>query len=366
MNIGINARHLIEHKLEGIGWYSFEILNRIVQLRPDDHFYFYYDRKTKPLVVGRNITNVIVYPSARSPHLFRFWFNVRLPRLFKKNKIDLFFSPDGFISLATSVPQIAVIHDLNFEHYPHDVPKHILKYYKKYMPLFAKRAKKIVTVSNFSKMDICGTYKVDQSKVSVIYNGGNSVYKPLEEKYKKQFKSEQNQERPYFVYVGSLHKRKNIQRMFEAFNDFNKGGKFDLIVIGEPMWGKEFQRTQISPYIKIIGRKSGLDLSKWVASSEALIYVSYFEGFGLPVLEGMMAGVPVVTSDITSIPEVGGEAVVYVDPFNVKSISKGISIAVEKHEVYAKLGPIQAVKFNWDKAADELNHIFNHNMLEKN
>ena len=87
MNIGINARHLIEHKLEGIGWYSFEILNRIVQLRPDDHFYFYYDRKTKPLVVGRNITNVIVYPSARSPHLFRFWFNVRLPRLFKKIKL---------------------------------------------------------------------------------------------------------------------------------------------------------------------------------------------------------------------------------------------------------------------------------------
>ena len=128
--------------------------------------------------------------------------------------------------------------------------------------------------------------------------------------------------------------------------------------------GKEFQRTQISPYIKMLGRKSGLDLSKWVASSEALIYVSYFEGFGLPVLEGMMAGIPVVTSDITSIPEVGGEAVVYVDPFNVKSISKGISIAVEKHEVYAKLGPIQAVKFSWDKAADELNHIFNHNMLD--
>ena len=74
MNIGINARHLIEHKLEGIGWYSFEILNRMVQLRPDDHFYFYYDRKIKPLVEGKNITNVIVYPSARSPHLFRFWF----------------------------------------------------------------------------------------------------------------------------------------------------------------------------------------------------------------------------------------------------------------------------------------------------
>ena len=365
MNIGINARHLIEHKLEGIGWYSFEILNRMVQLRPDDHFYFFYDRKTKPLIEGKNITNIIVYPSARSPQLFRYWFNVRLPRFFKKNKIDFFFSPDGFISLATSIPQIAVIHDLNFEHYPNDVPRHILKYYKKYMPLFAQTAKKIVTVSNFSKKDICGTYKVDQSKVSVIYNGGNSIYKPIEEKKKKQFKFKQSQERPYLVYVGSLHKRKNIQRMFEAFNDFNNDRKFDLIVIGEPMWGEKFQRLSISSHIKILGRKSGLDLSNWVASSEALIYVSYFEGFGLPVLEGMMAGVPVVTSNITSIPEVGGEAVVYVDPFNVKSISNGMSVAVKKRDEYAKLGLIQAGNFSWDKAADELNHIFNHDILEK-
>ena len=153
--------------------------------------------------------------------------------------------------------------------------------------------------------------------------------------------------------------------MFEAFNDFNKDGKFDFIVIGEPMWGEKFQRASISSHIKILGRKSGLDLSNWVASSEALIYVSYFEGFGLPVLEGMMAGVPVVTSNITSIPEVGGEAVVYVDPFNVKSISNGMSFAVEKHDEYAKLGPIQAGNFCWDKAADELNHIFNHDVLEK-
>ncbi len=358
MNIGINARHLIEGKLEGIGWYSFEILKRIVLLRPNDHFYFYYDRNTKSLIKGKNITNIIVNPPARSPLLFRFWFNYSLPRLFKKNKIDFFFSPDGFISLATSIPQIAVIHDLNFEHYPDDVPKNILKYYQKYMPQFAERAKKIITVSNFSKSDICSTYKVNQDKVEVIYNGGNPLYSPLDNLSKKQFKIDQSQDRPYFVYVGSLHKRKNIDRMFKAFNEFNANEKFDLIVIGAPMWGKEAYESQISSCIKILGRKSGLELSKWVSSSEGLIYVSYFEGFGLPVLEGMMAGIPVVTSEITSIPEVGGDAVIYVNPFDIKSISKGMLRAVEEFDKYAKLGPKQAVKFSWDKAADELNHTF--------
>ena len=115
----------------------------MVQLRPDDHFFFYYDRKIKPLVEGKNITNVIVYPSARSPHLFRFWFDVRLQII---QKIKSIFS---FHLMVSSISDINSTnrgnHDLNFEHYPNDVPKHILKYYKKYMPLFAKRAKKIVT-----------------------------------------------------------------------------------------------------------------------------------------------------------------------------------------------------------------------------
>jgi glycosyltransferase involved in cell wall biosynthesis len=360
MNIGVNARHLLENKLEGIGWYSFEILKRIVALRPNDHFFFFYDRKTPPLVKRENITNVIVYPQARHPILFKIWYNFSLSLFFKKYKIDCFFSPDGFLSLSSSIRQIGVIHDLNFEHYPKDLPKHILRYYKKNMPLFAKKASNIVTVSNFSKEDICKKYKVSSKKVKVIYNGGGSNFIPLSAHERKDFINSKNNGRPYFIYVGSLHKRKNIERMLKAFTIFNeKLKKMDFLIIGEPMWQKQLNLDGLLDNVKFLGRKSGKDLSQLVASSSAMVYVSYFEGFGLPVLEGMMAGVPVVTSDKTSIPEVGGQAVIYTDPFSVDSIKNGLIEATSKgrFEHFKTLGLEQSKKFSWESSALEIANL---------
>ena len=230
MNIGINARHLIKGKLEGIGWYSFEILNRLVLLMPKHKFFFFYDRKTDFLISGENVFNVILNPPARHPILFRIWFNYVLPRNFKKFKIDLFFSPDGFISLNTQIPQIGVIHDLNFEHYPEDLPKNVLKYYQKYMPLFSRKAEKIITVSNFSKTDIVENYGISPKKITVIYNGGNDAFRTLNTNQKKVFIEKNNNNRPFFIYVGSLHKRKNIERMLRGFKKFNFLNKMDFII----------------------------------------------------------------------------------------------------------------------------------------
>ena len=201
MNIGINARHLIKDRLEGIGWYSFEILKRLIKLMPSHQFIFFYDRKTTFLIKGENITNIIISPPARHPFLFKIWFNILLPKAFKKHQIDLFFSPDGFVSLNSDIHQVGVIHDLNFEHYPEDLPKNILKYYKKYMPLFSQKANKVITVSNYSKNDIINKYKVNSEKIKVIYNGGNEIFKPLSEETIKKFQTN-NSNRPYFIYVG--------------------------------------------------------------------------------------------------------------------------------------------------------------------
>ena len=273
MNIGINARHLIKGKLEGIGWYSFEILNRLVLLMPKHKFFFFYDRKTDFLISGENVFNVILNPPARHPILFRIWFNYVLPRNFKKFKIDLFFSPDGFISLNTQIPQIGVIHDLNFEHYPEDLPKNVLKYYQKYMPLFAQKAEKIITVSNFSKTDIIKNYGISPEKINVIFNGGNDAFKSLNTNQKKVFIEQNNNNRPYFIYVGSLHKRKNIERMLTGFKKFNSLNKMDFIIVGTDMWKNQLNLQGLLKNVSFLGRKSGTELANWVASSSALIYV---------------------------------------------------------------------------------------------
>ena len=361
MNIGINARHLIKGKLEGLGWYSYEILKRLVIYRPNDHFFFFYDRKTTPLVEGSNVTNVIVSPQARHPILYNIWYNYRLPILFKKHQIDFFFSLDGFLSLRTDIPQIGVIHDLNFEHYPEDLPKRVVKYYKKNMPLFAKKASRIVTVSSFSKYDICEKYNISKEKVKVIYNGGNKAYKPVENQKRNQFLKDKNNTRPYFIYVGSLHKRKNVERMLAAFKKFNEqnNSSYDFVIIGEPMWKRQLNLDGLQENVCFLGRKSGEELSEWIACSSALVYVSYFEGFGLPVLEGMMSGVPVVTSNVTSMPEVGGDSVIYSDPFSIESIKNALeeSVIEGSFEKYRNLGLKQAEKFSWDYSANQIANL---------
>lgn len=358
MNIGINARHLIKDRLEGIGWYSFEILKRLIKLMPSHQFIFFYDRKTTFLIKGENITNIIISPPARHPFLFKIWFNILLPKAFKKHQIDLFFSPDGFVSLNSDIHQVGVIHDLNFEHYPEDLPKNILKYYKKYMPLFSQKANKVITVSNYSKNDIINKYKVNSEKIKVIYNGGNEIFKPLSEEKIKKFQTN-NSNRPYFIYVGSLHKRKNIERMLKAFQAFNLDNKWDFIIIGTDMWKGQLNLDGISNNVKFLGRKSGDELAMWIASSSALVYVSYFEGFGLPIIEGMMSGVPVISSNLTSLPEVGGNAVIYVDPFNIESISEGMQEAINNYSKYRNLGLEQATIFSWDKSALEVKKTLN-------
>lgn len=358
MNIGINARHLIKDRLEGIGWYSFEILKRLIKLMPSHQFIFFYDRKTTFLIKGENITNIIISPPARHPFLFKIWFNILLPKAFKKHQIDLFFSPDGFVSLNSDIHQVGVIHDLNFEHYPEDLPKNILKYYKKYMPLFSQKANKVITVSNYSKNDIINKYKVNSEKIKVIYNGGNEIFKPLSEEKIKKFQTN-NSNRPYFIYVGSLHKRKNIERMLKAFQEFNLDNKWDFIIIGTDMWKGQLNLDGISNNVKFLGRKSGDELAMLIASSSALVYVSYFEGFGLPIIEGMMSGVPVISSNLTSLPEVGGNAVIYVDPFNIESISEGMQEAINNYSKYRNLGLEQATLFSWDKSALEVKKALN-------
>ena len=359
MRIAVNTRLLLKDKLEGIGWFTYENLKRITRSHPEHEFIFLFDRSySKEFIFQDNVKPVVLYPQARHPILFNIWFDHMVTRALKKYNIDIFFSPDGMLSLRTEVPQIAVMHDLNFEHHPEDLPSNITRYYKKRFPLFAKKASHIITVSENSKNDIIQCYKVDDDKVTVAYNGAGDFYKPLGADQRDKGKKEINNGIPYLVYVGSLHKRKNIERMLSAFKQLKETytEPLDFIIIGDPLWNNDRQLDKISEEVHFLGRRSGEELAQIVACSEALIYVSYFEGFGIPVLEGMRSGIPVVTSNLSSMPEVGGEAAIYVDPFSVSSIVEGMQKALNKEQfnIYREKGIEQAEKFSWDNSAEKI------------
>ncbi len=363
MKIVVNTRLLIKDKLEGIGWFTYETLKRITKAHPEHDFYFLFDRKYDPsFIFSENITPVVLSPQARHPILFKIWFNWSVHRFLKKIKADLFISPDGYLSLTTKVPQIAVIHDLNFEHYPDFLPKHITKYYKTYFPLFARKATKIVTVSNFSKEDIVKQYKIESNKIDVVYNGINQRFKPINELEQQKVKEKYTNGNSFFIYVGSLNPRKNIENTLRAFDQYKKNtnNNHQFIIVGEKLWSTEsiedcYNGLVHKKDINFTGRLFNEELGRLMASAEALLYVSYFEGFGIPVIESMQCGTPVVTSNRTSLPEIAGNAAILCDPDDYKAIAHQMELLEDKsiRTSYIEKGTEQANKFNWDTTAIE-------------
>jgi hypothetical protein len=155
MKIAVNTRLLLKNKLEGIGWFTFETLKRITEQHPEHEFYFIFDRKyDDSFIFSKNVKPIIIPPQARHPFLFFLWFEFSIPYILKRLKADVFLSPDGYLSLSSKTKQVAVIHDLNFEHNPNDVPFLVRKYFKFFFHRWAKKATRIVTVSEYSKKDI--------------------------------------------------------------------------------------------------------------------------------------------------------------------------------------------------------------------
>jgi glycosyltransferase involved in cell wall biosynthesis len=362
MNIAINTRFLLSRKMEGFGWFTYEVVKRMVEHHPEHQFYFFFDRAyDEKFVFADNIIPVVLHPQARHPILFKIWFDFSVTKALKKYNIDLFFSPDGYLSLKTNTKQIAVIHDLNFEHFPKDIPKAARMYLKKYFPLFADKANHIITVSNFSKKDIINTYGVNANKITVAYNGGNEAYHPIGKKEQNEVKKTLTGGHDYFVYVGALHARKNIKRMFEAFDLFKlkTNSKTKLVVVGEELWktDKSFKSHHLKYKQDVIytGYLPINKLTNIVGAAKALVLVSYFEGFGIPLVEAMRCGVPVITSDTSATAEVYGDAGLLVNPYHIESISEKFELLDKDSELRVQLSE-NALKrsknFTWDMSAD--------------
>jgi glycosyltransferase involved in cell wall biosynthesis len=365
MEIVVNTRLLLKDKLEGIGWFSYETLKRITNDHPEHHFVFLFDRAyDEDFIFADNITPLILSPPARHPFLFYWWFEFSVADFLNKFKPDLFLSPDGYMSLKSNCKQLAVIHDISFEHYPKDVSWLVRKYYTHFFPKFARKANRIATVSEFSKNDIATHYKIDASKIDVVYNGCNESYMPVNEEIKLKTKKTFSKNCDYFLFVGSLHPRKNISRLFEAFDKFKDTASNDikLVIVGEKYrWTTEIKKTYLNMKFKqdvlFTGRLSTDNLKNVLGSAMAMTYVPYFEGFGIPILEAMNCDTPVITSNLTSMPEVAKEAALLVDPFSVDSISSAMVLIYQDKNLRNNLiekGRKRKLDFSWNKTANEL------------
>lgn len=364
MRIAINTRLLLPGKLEGIGWFTFETLRRMAADHPEHEFIYLFDRNwDEAFITSPNIRPVKVMPQARRPVLYRIWFDLILPRVIRRLGADVFLSPDGFLPKGLDIPSLIVIHDLNFEHYPEALPSYDSRFYRKYFPRYAREATRITTVSEFSRQDICEQYGIAEDKIDVVHNGVHEGFGPLQAKEIEAVRKKISNGRPYFIFIGAQHPRKNLSRLFLAYNKFrNSGNDAVLVITGHrKYWTNEisqaYESVKHKEDIVFTGRLEPEELQQYLAASTALTYISYFEGFGIPILEAFSCKVPVITSNVTSMPEVAGDAALLIDPFDVDDIAHAMTRLVQDEGLRESLGSKgqERVKlFSWEKSAEKL------------
>lgn len=373
MKVLINARLLNLDHIEGVGRYALEVIQRWVRDHPDDEYHLIYDRKIEHCrIEGDNVYHHRYGLPSRIPLLWRLWFGHSLRRAIRDIQPDVVFSPESHMCWRTDVPTVITTHDLAFARYPeYNKPSHN-RYYEKYFPLYHHHASHVITVSHYSKKDICDYYGLSDEKVSVVYNGVSDQYQPVNVNRSKLPTTE-----PYFLYVGSIHPRKNVDGVIKAFELMKQthGLSHRLILCGRMAWRYDgvqqlIDQSEYSGDIIQLDYYEG-DMNALLNGVTALCYLSRFEGFGLPPVEAMAAGCPVISSDKTAIPEIVGDAAMLADPDDLTTVVKMMYDLASDSDLRDNLiqkGVNQARKYNWeasakaiyDKLAEVSNWVDNH------
>ncbi len=365
MTIAVNTRFLLKDRLEGIGWFTYETVRRLVQKHPEHQFLFFFDRPfDKQFIFADNVQPIVIFPPARHPFLFYLWFEFGVADALKKHKADVFLSTDGFLSLKTTVPTLLVIHDLAHVHFPNQVKFSEQKYYNYFMPKFAKRANRIATVSEYSKIDIHQQYHVPLNNIDVVYNGVRKAFQPVDEITQTAIKAKYSKGEDYFFYIGAVHPRKNIHRVITAFDQFKQktNASTKLLIAGRFAWQTgvvkdAYDQATFKADIDFLNYVADEEVPLLMASALGFVYVSLFEGFGIPLLEAMHCEVPIITANVSSMPEVVGDAAITVPPESIEAIKNAMVVLYQngaKRSALIELGKRQRNNFSWNQTAEKL------------
>lgn len=362
MIIAVNTRFLV-NELEGYGYFIHGLFKTLVRKHPEHKFYFLFDRPfSEQYIFSSNVYPVVVSPPARRPVLWKYWYDVKVPLVLKKIKAEVFVSPDGFCSLTTKVPQCMVIHDIGFLHHPEAYKRSHARFLKKNTPKFLKKAKSIITVSQFSKDDVVKHYKTDTVKIDVVYNGIKDIFRPLSFNEKEAIKESYTEGKEYFIYVGAIQPGKNLINLLKAFSIFKKRlqSNMKLVITGRLAWKNEELLQLMKTYkyrsdIVLTGYVPEQELALLLGPAYSLVYPSLFEGFGVPVVEAMKCEVPVLTSEKTSMEEAAGNAALYFNPKDHADIADKMMLIYKDESLRKQLiekGKQNIEKYNWERSAD--------------
>lgn len=294
-------------------------------------------------------------------------FGLTRGRIAKEN-LDIFFSPTHYGVLRCPVPQIISILDVSYKYFPEMFNRRDLAQLAMWGGYSVRNAARIITISNSSRNDIIKEYKVSPSKVRVAYLGVKFDDQDKSELKMKDLEEKYNIQNPYILFVGTLQPRKNIVRLIEAFATLEQTEEkaLDLVIIGRRGWNYQEildapKSLDIENRVHFLESITDEELPAFYKNAQIFVLPSLYEGFGLPVLEAMRYGCPVATSNVSSLPEAGGDAAIYFDPENVEDIAQKIHKVLKDEKLRAKMikeGHEQVKKFSWEKSAQEVIKVF--------
>lgn len=375
MIIGIDGNEANVEKRVGISEYAFQLLSRFAQYQVSGIKYQVY-LKSEPLPhlpkENKNWQYRVLKPG-------KLWTQWRLPLdLFWNNpKPDVFFSPTHYAPRFSPVPTVVSVMDLSYLYFPELFNKSDLLQLKSWTKYSVKQARKILTISNSSKDDIIKEYKVASKNVVVTHLGIKEPVSFTPHIYSmNELQAKYGLSDNYILFVGTLQPRKNIKRLIEAFSkvikssirqaqdknvESQKEKDLELVIVGRRGWLYEEiletpKKLGIEDRVKFLENVADDELPYFYKNAICFVLPSLYEGFGLPVLEAMKQGCPVITSNISSLPEAGGDAALYVDPEDIDDIAKKITQLVKDEKLRKELiekGRAQVKKFSWEKTAKE-------------
>lgn len=369
MRIAVTAIFLNSGPLEGYGHYSLELLRQLLEQEGENSFLFLYDRPfSAPLIQHPRVTHRYIKPATRQPLSLAIWYHLTAARLVRRWKADVWLQPYGFSSFWTKTPQLTIVHDLSFFHLPGAIAWYHRWHYRLFTGTALQKASVLASVSTATREDMLRNFPFLSARpIALLPGAARSGFRPMEWEEKNVVKLSYTGGQEYFLVAGSIHPRKDLLTVLKAFSLFKKWQKSNmkLVIAGRWAWQNEALLQKINTYkyrddLIITGYVTDEELFRLTGAAYALIYPSLWEGFGLPLLEAMQAGVPVITSNHAALLETGGKAVLSFDAGVPESLYEQCLRIYKDESLKNQLiaeGFEQTKQYSWQQTAGELNRL---------
>lgn len=358
----------------GIGQYQYNLIKNLLMIDKKNFYHLYaFNYRWRHKFNQLKFSGAENYKVSVTPIPQRlmtiWWIFVRYPYLEQVTKpCDVYHISETCVQPTRLGRKVAVIHDLTTLLYPEYHLKQNIFFYNRRFKDIKKYADAVITESESTKNDIIRHLNIDPQKIFVTHFAADESFRPIKENEVKKKLSKFNIQKPYIMFLGTLEPRKNIPTLIRAFTALKKKKNIPhkLVLVGQKGWffqeiEKALEESLYRDEIIFPGYIPDEDIPALYNGAEIFVYPSFYEGFGLPVLEAMQCGTPVITSNISSMPEIGGDACYYIEPKSLDDLTRGLEKIIENTDLRKKMsqkGIERAKQFSWEKCAKETLRIY--------